>query len=284
MRTKSHSLWTTSALLLLLTSDLTRGGNCNNTEDGGEEHKVHLASFLYCEFGSILFFTLLLLVASLCKILFHHAPQFIHYLPESCVLIIVGVITGLFVHFVAPDFVDEAFPKFDNKIFFNVLLPPIILDAAYGLYDEDFFMNLSPILTFAVVGTILNVFVVGGLLYGAYFLGLMWDLPIELTFIQVSTVKSRFNESRFNVKSRFKELNLVTKMEFLIKKSRFSVKSQFKESKCADGGHSLNRDFTVRVDIVVKERHPYLQLFPCKTTFKYSRPRLIYPRIIGPLL
>ena len=34
-------------------------------------------------------------------------------------------------------------------------------------------------------------------------------------------------------------------MEFLIKKSRFSVKSRFKESKCADVGHSLNRDFTV---------------------------------------
>ena len=37
----------------------------------------------------------------------------------------------------------------------------------------------------------------------------------------------------------------MTKMEFLIKKSQFSVKSRFKESKCADGGHSLNRDFTV---------------------------------------
>ena len=34
------------------------------------------------------------------------------------------------------------------------------------------------------------------------------------------TVKSRFNESRFNVKSRFKVQNLVTKIEFHIKKSR----------------------------------------------------------------
>ena len=38
----------------------------------------------------------------------------------------------------------------------------------------------------------------------------------------------------------------MTKIEFLIKKSRFSVvKSRFKVSKCADRGHSLNRDFTV---------------------------------------
>ena len=63
--------------------------------------------------------------------------------------------------------------------------------------------------------------------------------------INYYTVKSRFNESRFKVKSRFKVQNLVTKMEFHIKKSRFRVKSRFKESKCADGGHSLNRDFTV---------------------------------------
>ena len=36
-------------------------------------------------------------------------------------------------------------------------------------------------------------------------------------------------------------------MKSLIKKSQFSEKSRFKESKYADGGYSLNRDFTVRV-------------------------------------
>ena len=53
--------------------------------------------------------------------------------------------------------------------------------------------------------------------------------------------------SRFNVESQFKVQTLVTKMEFHIKKSQFSVMSQFMESKCADGVHSLNRDFTVFV-------------------------------------
>ena len=45
---------------------------------------------------------------------------------------------------------------------------------------------------------------------------------------------------------------LITSTEFVTKeakvttvKSRFSVKSQFKEWRGADGGHSLNRDFTV---------------------------------------
>ena len=40
-------------------------------------------------------------------------------------------------------------------------------------------------------------------------------------------------------------------MEFHIEKSRISVKSQFKESKYTDGGHSLNRDFSVWNSILV---------------------------------
>ena len=49
------------------------------------------------------------------------------------------------------------------------------------------------------------------------------------------TVKSQFNDSLFNVKSRFKVQHLVTKMEVHIKKLRFRIKSQIKEPKCADG-------------------------------------------------
>ena len=79
------------------------------------------------------------------------------------------------------------------------------------------------------------------------FLGPLYstDLWKDLTSCnKLCTVKSRFNESRFKEKSRFKEWNLVTKMEFHIKKSRF------KEWKGADGGHSLNRDFTVQVYMI----------------------------------
>ena len=89
-----------------------------------------------------------------------------------------------------------------------------------------------------------------------FFISDLWK--IELTFWTwwgscqkiyvwpyIYTVKSRFKNSPFNKKSRFKVWNLVTEMKFLIKKSRFSEKSRFKECKWADGGHSLNRDFTV---------------------------------------
>ena len=47
------------------------------------------------------------------------------------------------------------------------------------------------------------------------------------------------------VESRFKVRYLVIKMVLHIKKYRYRVKSQFMESKCADRGHSLNRDCIV---------------------------------------
>ena len=56
---------------------------------------------------------------------------------------------------------------------------------------------------------------------------------VKSSIAQLCTEKSRFNESRFNIKSQFKVQNLVTEMEFPTKMSRFSIKSRFKESKCA---------------------------------------------------
>ena len=68
-----------------------------------------------------------------------------------------------------------------------------------------------------------------------------------------STVKSWFNDSRFNMMSLFKGWNLETKMKFHVKMSRFSVKSQFKEWMCVEGGHSLSRDFTVSLMMLMKQ-------------------------------
>ena len=53
-------------------------------------------------------------------------------------------------------------------------------------------------------------------------------------FFKNCTLQSRFNESRYYIKSGFKVQNVITKMEFHINMSRFSLKSRFKESKCAD--------------------------------------------------
>ena len=40
---------------------------------------------------------------------------------------------------------------FVHRIFFDFLLPPIILEAAYSLYNKAFFDNLGTILLYALV-------------------------------------------------------------------------------------------------------------------------------------
>ena len=65
--------------------------------------------------------------------------------------------------------------RFTATLFFNVLLPPIILDSAYSLYDRDFLGNLGAIIQFAVVGTLINVFAIGFGIYGLYQWGVMGE-------------------------------------------------------------------------------------------------------------
>ncbi|KAK5861971.1 hypothetical protein PBY51_017406 [Eleginops maclovinus] len=101
------------------------------------------------------------LLASLMKLGFHLIPRLSGIVPESCLLITVGLLVGGLIKLAGEDVP----PVLDSRLFFLCLLPPIILDAGYFLPIRPFMENLGTILMFAVVGTLWNAFFIGGLLY-----------------------------------------------------------------------------------------------------------------------
>ncbi|KAM8952825.1 sodium/hydrogen exchanger 2-like [Pelodytes ibericus] len=106
--------------------------------------------------------TLWIMLASLAKIGFHLSQKLPSVVPESCVLIIVGLMMGGIIYGVK----DTSSPVMSSEVFFLYLLPPIVLDAGYFMPSRLFFENLGPILWYAIVGTIWNVFGIGFSLYG----------------------------------------------------------------------------------------------------------------------
>lgn len=105
--------------------------------------------------------SLWVLLASLMKLGFHLIPRLSGIVPESCLLIVVGLLVGGLIRLAG----EEVPPVLDSRLFFLCLLPPIILDAGYFLPIRPFMENVGTILMFAVVGTLWNAFFIGGLLY-----------------------------------------------------------------------------------------------------------------------
>ncbi|XP_073515791.1 sodium/hydrogen exchanger 5 [Phyllobates terribilis] len=110
-----------------------------------------------------------ILVASLAKIVFHLSRKVTTVVPESCLLIILGLALGGIVLAIA----QRAEFQLEPSMFFLFLLPPIVLDSGYFMPSRLFFDNIGAILMYAVVGTVWNSFATGVALWGVKLLGLM---------------------------------------------------------------------------------------------------------------
>ncbi|KAL0073931.1 sodium/hydrogen exchanger 3 [Phycomyces blakesleeanus] len=88
---------------------------------------------------------------------------------ETVISIMAGMIVGLIIK-LAPGTIIQRMVQFNEGYFFNLLLPPIILNSGYELKRRNFFLSFGTILTFAMVGTLIAAIVTGVLTFGwAYF-------------------------------------------------------------------------------------------------------------------
>uniref|UniRef100_A0A3B4X2H6 Sodium/hydrogen exchanger n=1 Tax=Seriola lalandi dorsalis TaxID=1841481 RepID=A0A3B4X2H6_SERLL len=109
-------------------------------------------------------FTLWILLASFAKIgivciriCFHIYHKITIWIPESCLLITIGLIVGGIMHSVK----EEPPAVLSSNVFFLYMLPPIVLDSGYFMPTRPFFENVGTVLWYAVVGTLWNSIGIG---------------------------------------------------------------------------------------------------------------------------
>ncbi|XP_035029779.1 sodium/hydrogen exchanger 2 [Hippoglossus stenolepis] len=101
--------------------------------------------------------TMWVLLASFAKIGFHVYHKITIWVPESCLLISIGLIVGAIMHSVN----EEPPAVLSSNVFFLYMLPPIVLDSGYFMPTRPFFENIGTVLWFAVVGTLWNSIGIG---------------------------------------------------------------------------------------------------------------------------
>lgn len=146
--------------------------------------------------------------------LLHDYPRIGNVIPEAAMIILVGMIAGLFIFLFGPDdttlaeqnaqrsesYYDqygqeivienaystdslaESILSFSPTVFFVILLPPIIFNSGYHIQKDLFFRHLGAISMFAFIGTAICTAMVASLL-----LSFQWVYGMNSTFLELLT-------------------------------------------------------------------------------------------------
>ncbi|XP_053403681.1 sodium/hydrogen exchanger 3-like isoform X2 [Mercenaria mercenaria] len=160
--------------------DSKQTDNITEEEESESEHEhpgVELIVVRWKDVEYPFIITLVVIFIGLSKLGFHYSHFLSSKVPESCVLIVLGVISGVILYYTG---ITKDVKLYAPHLFFLYLLPSIILEAAYGLYDRTFADNIGGVLLFAVLGTVLNWFLIGLSMYGLYIAGAMEEVNTSL--------------------------------------------------------------------------------------------------------
>ncbi|CAG8585457.1 2048_t:CDS:2 [Funneliformis caledonium] len=119
-----------------------------------------------------------LLIGALWTSYYLHLKQ-IRVIHETIVSIFAGMIVGLIIR-LSPASTIQRMVTFNYTYFFNILLPPIILNSGYEMQRELFFRKIGTSLLFAFMGTFISALVIGVLVGILAFFGID---SLSLSFI-----------------------------------------------------------------------------------------------------
>jgi len=133
----------------------------NLPDDGGLEDVNPIAEEIFSSWA--LFIVFFLLCAALWSSYYLQQKR-IKAIHETVLSIFYGMVIGLVIRVSPGHYIQDAV-KFNSSYFFNILLPPIILNSGYELHQANFFRNIGSILVFAIPGTFISAMVVGIILF-----------------------------------------------------------------------------------------------------------------------
>jgi len=172
-------------------------------------------------------------VCGIAKIIFKRSKIISSKLPESSLLILLGILFGFIIfnldecHTNINDDIEikmnisckkakNELPQFSPTLFFFILLPPLILESSFSLHNKIFFDNIITILTFAFIGTFLTFFFLGIVLLLVQFCGLLsaasFLTPVQI-FLFASFVSS---VDPVAVISIFSDLGINTRIYYFV--------------------------------------------------------------------
>lgn len=134
----------------------------SNPEDDGEseEHNAMTEEI----FSSWALFILMFLLGAALWSSYFLQQRRIKSIHETVLSIFYGMVVGLVIRVSPGHYIQDAV-KFNSSYFFNILLPPIILNSGYELHQLNFFRNIGSILMFAIPGTFISALVLGIILF-----------------------------------------------------------------------------------------------------------------------
>ena len=148
------------------------------------QHKrtIDLAKWDYAQYEPYLIAAAMLIFVVIFKAFYPKIPYIPEYFPQSLILIIIGASFCAILNALSVDLSSTPL-VLTPPMFFNFLLPPIVLDSSYSLANRTFGDFLVSVLIYAVFGTLVNFFLIGPIMYGLQIGGAMEPglIPIPLS-------------------------------------------------------------------------------------------------------